>query len=585
MGKIELVELMHACSAKVTETTKEIYALIPGKGNEEAEIMVVGGIPSSKEEATGLFFTDKPRDVWASFMEKVGLKQSDFYFTYSIKYRPYKINEQTGRMLHIDMTQEEKTIFTPFLWQEIEIIKPRLIITLGTQAYQSLKGLTHTRKAVLGQVETIKGYDLLPLPHPKEKIFTSIVEKEAVSKVLCLNKKETLEEVYQTAMYQEEVDTYELGEREIVLPTRQSHKYAGIKRQKKSSGKKKVMLVYGGNNLPDNPTYEVIERISMVLAELNISVQRIDLYKKNLEMEQFLDELEGADGVILATTVQWYGIGGRMQTFLDQCWEMGRLDPFKGAHLFAVVISLQSYERDALTYITKSWEILGGVEGVNICASIEHSADIETNTLLLEAIDRKTEDFYRILSQQRISLPTSIHDNRILLKIPVKQPLDEGEQMVIQQAIGEEKEEEVIENQVSFMGNYDEFMEQQQQDIQRLTGLFKERLSAQKRTDSKTYPEIFEYKYKPDKTFPDCQISLEITDRPSETFILTFKGATLKARYGQEKDVAVNIRSKAATLDKMIGGKITIQRAFMTGEIKAKGDFTLLYKMDQLFAF
>lgn len=576
--KLEL--LMKECSTHITQVTKEIYSILPGSGNDKAEIMVIGSTPSSKEEATGIFLEGKQKEVWESFVKEIGLSIEDFYYTYSVKYRPCKINNITGRMVSRAVTKEEMMLFSPFLLNEVEIIKPKLIITLGNQAYSVINGLDTKKGYTFGKktIIVIEGnqYEVLSLPHPKDKSFQEMIKKEIVLETMNINK------VNETNIQTIETD---LGKQEIILPIKKSARPHGIRRKRKTKGKRKVMLVYGGNGLADDPTYVVAERVSMVLNELNITIKRVDLFKKNQDVGLFLDELDEVDGVILATTVKWYGIGGKMQEFLDQCWEKGRLSPFEGAYLFSIVISIQSYERDALSHMIKSWEILGGVEGVNICASIEHSADIETNNDLLEAIDKKAEDFYRIISQERIILPTSIHDNRILLKVPVNNLLGNEERELMQQIIGDEKQKEELENQKSFIGNYDDFIEQQQQDIENLAGLFKQRLASQKKTDSKTYPEIFEYKYKPDKSFADCKISWEIIDSLAESFILNFKGATLKANYGQAQGGEVSMSSKSTTLQKVVEGKISIQRAFMTGEIKAKGDFTLLYRMDRLFAF
>ncbi len=372
---------------------------------------------------------------------------------------------------------------------------------------------------------------------------------------------------------------------EMVMP---KGKPVGTRRKKRErSGKKKVIVVYGGTNLADDPTYVVVDRVSGVLSELNVTIKRIDLYKNDYSIDAFVDELMDSDGVILATTVEWYGIGGALQTFLDKCFASGRFDPFTGgAYLFGIVVSRQSYERDAYSHLIKSWEILGGVEGgVSLLSTIANSADLETDNELLVAVDKKAEDYYRIINQQRLVMPTSIHGNKVLFKVPVKVQVDEGEQMIIKQVVSGDGKEQAIENQMSFISNYDEFIEKQQKDIEDISSLFKERLTKTSDVVSKTFPELFEYKYKPDKTFADCKISWVVNDRSSENFVLEFIGATLKANFGKQPKADVVMSSNFDVLSKITEGKLTVQRAFMTGEIKAKGNFTLLYKLDQLFAF
>ena len=54
---------------------------------------------------------------------------------------------------------------------------------------------------------------------------------------------------------------------------------------------------------------------------------------------------------------------------------------------------------------------------------------------------------------------------------------------------------------------------------------------------------------------------------------------------GKKPEADVVMSCDFDILSKITDGKLTVQRAFMTGDIKAKGNFTLLYKLDQLFAF
>ena len=75
----------------------------------------------------------------------------------------------------------------------------------------------------------------------------------------------------------------------------------------------KVKIYYGGRGLVDDPTIYVINRMEMVLKELNVDVERINLYQVKNTITTLPQTLKEADGIILATTVEWYGIGGYMQ--------------------------------------------------------------------------------------------------------------------------------------------------------------------------------------------------------------------------------------------------------------------------------
>ena len=85
----------------------------------------------------------------------------------------------------------------------------------------------------------------------------------------------------------------------------------------------KINIYYGGRGLIDDPTLFVIGKMQEVLEELRVKVERFNLYELKNGITALPQSLKDADGIILATTVEWYGIGGFMQQFLDSCWLYG----------------------------------------------------------------------------------------------------------------------------------------------------------------------------------------------------------------------------------------------------------------------
>ena len=82
----------------------------------------------------------------------------------------------------------------------------------------------------------------------------------------------------------------------------------------------KIYVYYGGRGFMDDPTLYVINKMQEVLQELHVTVERYNLYELKNSITTLPQTLKEADGIILATTVEWYGIGGWMQQFLDACW-------------------------------------------------------------------------------------------------------------------------------------------------------------------------------------------------------------------------------------------------------------------------
>ena len=90
----------------------------------------------------------------------------------------------------------------------------------------------------------------------------------------------------------------------------------------------KINIYYGGRGIMNDPTLYVIDKMQEVLEELNVGVQRFNLYEQKNSIPTLPQTLKDADGIILATTVEWYGIGGFMQQFLDACWLYGDKERF-----------------------------------------------------------------------------------------------------------------------------------------------------------------------------------------------------------------------------------------------------------------
>lgn len=82
----------------------------------------------------------------------------------------------------------------------------------------------------------------------------------------------------------------------------------------------KINIYYGGRGMLDDPTLYVINKMQEVLEELNVTVERYNLYEKKNEITTLPLTLKDIDGLVLATTIEWYGIGGYMQQFLDARW-------------------------------------------------------------------------------------------------------------------------------------------------------------------------------------------------------------------------------------------------------------------------
>ncbi len=98
------------------------YFPVIGEGNHEAHIMFVGEAPGKTEAETARPFCGRSGKFLDEMLESIKLKRSDVYITNLVKDRP-----QENR----DPTPEEIALYAPFLERQIEILQPKVIVTLG----------------------------------------------------------------------------------------------------------------------------------------------------------------------------------------------------------------------------------------------------------------------------------------------------------------------------------------------------------------------------------------------------------------------------------------------------------------------
>ena len=579
MKREKIREIYKECDKEIHEKMNETPQLLLGDGNIDADIMIVAEFVRAQEEEQGQNLLDNERLKIQKLLDSVGYSYEQVYTTHLVKYRPYRLNKE-GKSVFRKAKKEEYDFFMPYLKKEIALVSPKLIITLGNKMLQQLiEDASLTVKPEEDQLFVIsihgRSYNVLPLLHPLQKQFKTeleiVIRRETDRLNQLLSGKQNKE------IKENGTKDIEMTEEEkLTKKKRVFQKVKRIREDDQSQGKEKcITIIYGGEGYVDDPVLVVLERVSHVLTELGVTIHRIDLHKSQDSMETILSYMNKAIGVVLAVNVEWYGIGHRMQEFLDQCFYRGEMQVFDGCPLLGIVVSRKAHEFEAYTHLLKSWEYLGGIEGTNILASIESAAILETNFEWLFGIDKKAETFFRLIQQKRGKLPRSGKIEKLFVEIPIEGSINSQE--LPSELPDKEKEKKGI------IENYDSYIEKQQEDIHQLGSLFKQKLSAESVKNRKSWPERFKESYI-NKGNIQSKIQISVEDDPRENTVLELDNQHIRAYYGQIGDSDVLIIGKKSDLRRIVDGKLTMQRAFMTGEIKAKGDFTLLYKFGDLFA-
>lgn len=135
--------------------------LVFGDGNPDAEIIFVGEAPGKNEDQQGIPFVGAAGKFLNEMLGLIGLNREDIYITNIVKYRPPN---------NRDPLPEEKSVFLPFLQEQVSIIKPKMIVTLGRHSMECfLPGLKISQ--VHGQPKRKDGQVYLPLFHPAAALY------------------------------------------------------------------------------------------------------------------------------------------------------------------------------------------------------------------------------------------------------------------------------------------------------------------------------------------------------------------------------------------------------------------------------
>ena len=328
----------------------------------------------------------------------------------------------------------------------------------------------------------------------------------------------------------------------------------------------KINIYYGGRGLLDDPTLYVLNKMQSVLEELNVKVERYNLHELKNSITTLPQTLKDADGVILATTVEWYGIGGYMQQFLDACWLYGDKEKISTLYMSPVVMSTTYGERDAKLNLRVAWEILGGLPCTGMCGYIADSAMLEIDDRYAELIEKKAENIYRTIHQRMVSFPAS--NQAVKQKVAVSKIIDLTPQET---------------EQLSQYASDEDYVQRQKEDLQELASMFRGLMKTSDEEEQGKFIDDFRRNFKPQAGFEGTyKLIIEEFAKP---LIVKVDGTSLEVFYGALEDADVTIQVTEDVLSGIIVGRMTFQRAFMGGDMTMKGDFRILRTLDQVFTF
>jgi DNA polymerase len=134
-----------------------------GVGNIESPLMFVGEAPGADEDEQGEPFVGKAGQLLTKIIQATGLKREDVYIANILKCRPDTPGQTAGNR---KPTSQEMETCIPFLHEQIDLIKPKVLVALGATAVEGLLGKTIGITRLRGQWQTYRNIPLMPTYHP-----------------------------------------------------------------------------------------------------------------------------------------------------------------------------------------------------------------------------------------------------------------------------------------------------------------------------------------------------------------------------------------------------------------------------------
>ena len=130
---------------------------VPGTGNPDADFMIVGEAPGANEDAQGVPFVGQAGQLLTKIIAAINLTRDDVFIANVLKHRP------PGNR---NPLPEEVTACSPYLVRQIELVRPKVLLALGTFAAQTLLETKLTIGKLRGQVHRYYGVPLIVTYHP-----------------------------------------------------------------------------------------------------------------------------------------------------------------------------------------------------------------------------------------------------------------------------------------------------------------------------------------------------------------------------------------------------------------------------------
>ena len=334
----------------------------------------------------------------------------------------------------------------------------------------------------------------------------------------------------------------------------------------------RINIYYGGRGATTDPTIRVLNKMEVFFKKSGVDVVRYHLGEEKNGFTALPQTLEEADGIILAASVEWFGIGGLLHQFLDAVWLYGSKEKIKTLVMQPIVMSNTYGEREGMLTLIQAWDILGGKVCNGLSGYVDDLEGFEANLEYALLIEETAKHLYQTISENRICLPVSNGTARIK-KIETKQT---------PQTFQATRPTRVPQKTVQ-IAQPESYSKKQKEDVEELTNILKQRLGEKNYHSKEWYLEQLKLHFVPKA---EVQGVYEFTIKEkSKPLIIVVHNEELSCYYGEALETDIKAKFSQQVFEEILAGRMTFQKAFLSGEMVAKGDFKTLRMLDQIFVF
>jgi len=155
MNLAEVADMVHGCT-KCRLCDRRQHA-VPGEGPDTARLVVVGEGPGAKEDETGRPFVGRAGELLTEILKAIDLPRERVFICNIVKCRPPENRKPL---------QDEIDACVPYLYRQLELIRPAVILAMGGTAAETLLQTKQSLGALRGRIHVFRGTPLVVTYHP-----------------------------------------------------------------------------------------------------------------------------------------------------------------------------------------------------------------------------------------------------------------------------------------------------------------------------------------------------------------------------------------------------------------------------------